>query len=224
MVTIRKPAGRLRELETERYILSTLPTLWLPLHRLDDSSFISADGSGHLCTVTGATWTPQGRSFDGTDDIITVSPIPSIGTNNFTIVLWFKTGTLTAGMHALKIGTAAVNNAVGLFVDDPDTANFVFGMHAGASITKTGLTDGAWHQVIGTGKDGNKISLFADGQVVAQDTAATYNIGTTFFRIGAHQSGGYWRGLQGEVALYINRAFSSLDAQRNYLATKFRYQ
>ena len=56
---------KLKELKYERFILSTRPVLWLPLYRKDGDTILSSDGYGHLCTVTGALWTPQGRTFDG---------------------------------------------------------------------------------------------------------------------------------------------------------------
>jgi hypothetical protein len=48
--------------------------LYLPLWSADlkGDSFYSKDSYAHLCTVTGALWTPQGRHFDGVDDKIAV--------------------------------------------------------------------------------------------------------------------------------------------------------
>lgn len=43
--------------------------LWHPT--LGGTTFQSKDKYGHLCTVTGALWRPNGRYFDGIDDFIT---------------------------------------------------------------------------------------------------------------------------------------------------------
>ena len=66
----------------------------LPLHRLDSGSsggkFISADGVGHVCTVTGALISQGGRLFDG-DDFINIGTGVNInGSQSFGA--WFKYG------------------------------------------------------------------------------------------------------------------------------------
>ena len=62
-----------RSRATERYILSTMPALYLPLDRLDGTTqFLSADGYGHLCTATGTEGSNQGKKLDGVDDKITI--------------------------------------------------------------------------------------------------------------------------------------------------------
>ena len=52
------------------FIFDPSLVLYLPLHQRDGSSFMSKDAYGHVCTVTGAVWTPEGRLFDGVDDYI----------------------------------------------------------------------------------------------------------------------------------------------------------
>ena len=44
--------------------------LYLPLYQLDGTAITSKDAYGHLCSVTGVTWRPDGRCFDGVDDEI----------------------------------------------------------------------------------------------------------------------------------------------------------
>jgi hypothetical protein len=64
---------------------------YLSLHKTDGNSLISQDAHGHQGAVTGAVWTPQGRSFDGVDDIITVPHSPSLNvTSGITMALWVK--------------------------------------------------------------------------------------------------------------------------------------
>lgn len=58
--------------------------LYLPLWHpeLNGSSFISRDHYGHLVTVSGATWGATGRTFDATNDYITltaIQPMPAVG-------------------------------------------------------------------------------------------------------------------------------------------------
>ena len=71
-----------RSISTERYILSTMPVLYLPLGKTDSGksgdSFISSDGHGHTCTATSTPWTLRGRDFDGASGLLTVSDATSI--------------------------------------------------------------------------------------------------------------------------------------------------
>ena len=90
-----------RQFATERYILSTLPSLYLPLHRLDSGDsggkFISADGHGRVCTVTGALISQGGRTFDGSDDKIIIPSADTLSLrNNGSVLLWIKVSTRQA--------------------------------------------------------------------------------------------------------------------------------
>jgi hypothetical protein len=66
--------------------------LYLPFadHDMAGSTIISKDLNAHSCTVTGATWGSQGRSFDSTyDDFISVPDSPSLNltvAQGFTII------------------------------------------------------------------------------------------------------------------------------------------
>lgn len=66
----------------------------LPLYHSalsNPGSFKSLDAYQHACSVTGALWTPRGRVFDGTDDIIQVAQASSINDlEEFTFSLWVK--------------------------------------------------------------------------------------------------------------------------------------
>ena len=75
------------------FIFDPSLVLYLPLYELDGASFMSKDAYGHLCTVTGATWTPRGRSFDGTDDHIALPQaayqVAGDG-DDLTILIWYE--------------------------------------------------------------------------------------------------------------------------------------
>ena len=66
--------------------------LYLPLYELDGASFMSRDHYGHLCTVTGALWTPRGRLFDGVNDLIDWGNNTTLNfsTGDFSISIWEK--------------------------------------------------------------------------------------------------------------------------------------
>ncbi|MBN1177534.1 MAG: LamG domain-containing protein [Dehalococcoidales bacterium] len=69
--------------------------LYLPLYELDGSPFESHDPYGHLSTVTGASYTARGRSFDGIDDDINCGNSGVFDFNSaFTLAAWVKLGAL----------------------------------------------------------------------------------------------------------------------------------
>ena len=69
------------------FIFDPSMVLYLPLYELDGASFMSKDAYGHLCTVTGALWTSQGRDFDGIDDSITL-PTAFDSLTDLTLEAW----------------------------------------------------------------------------------------------------------------------------------------
>ena len=73
------------------YISDPDMVLYLPLSRMDGASFMSRDAYGHTGTKIGALWTPQGTSFDGAYDIITV-PDSDIfhGMNGLSVLGWIR--------------------------------------------------------------------------------------------------------------------------------------
>ena len=91
---------------TRRYILSTLPVLYISGRRdfQGTGQFLSDDAYGHLCTVTGALWTLQGYPFDG-DDSISLQPNITFSANS-TMIFWVKlaTGILDSQFPALVRG------------------------------------------------------------------------------------------------------------------------
>ncbi len=75
------------------FIFDPSLALYLPLYKRDGTSFMSDEAYGHLATVTGAIWTPQGRYFDGVDDYLRIPDAPSLDlTGEMTILAWMKRG------------------------------------------------------------------------------------------------------------------------------------
>lgn len=61
----------LKSLDVQReFILDPSLALYLPLYKLDGAKIMSQDAYGQLFTVTGALWQPDGRLFDGSDDML----------------------------------------------------------------------------------------------------------------------------------------------------------
>ena len=74
------------------FIFDPSLVLYLPLHQLDGSSSMSKDAYGHVCTVTGAVWTSEGRLFDGVDDYININGIltPCANLTQGTVSVWVR--------------------------------------------------------------------------------------------------------------------------------------
>jgi len=210
------------------FIFDPSLVLYLPLHRLDGASFMSKDAYGHLCTVTGALWTPRGRSFDGSDDYIDCGNKGSLEiTGAITIELWLnppsaftKNETLVSKVTG---GTQDINlyyyHAGGYFI-------FVINGVWCLRLAATELTYGAWNHLVFTIIDGTTNNhAFLNGiDKATNQNAPTMTSGTSTLYIGSYiGTGEFFTGLIGEVRIY-RRALTPLEAQHNYLATKWRYQ
>jgi len=200
--------------------------LYLPLHRLDGVSFMSQDAYGHLCTVTGDIWTPQGRSFDGSDDDVNcgTSSVLDI-TSAITLIVWLKINALSDQAIIYRLGTFGTN---GYIIYAVSAGAYRFGSQAANRLTgNTTLVTGKWYCIGATQKGTSFRRLYIngihDGETTSPD--AIVSPGSASFAIGENIPGnlGHFNGLIGEVMVY-SRALTPLEIQHNYLATKWRYR
>lgn len=191
----------------------------------------SKDSTGHLCTVTGATWTSQGRNFDGNDDHLTLLAASNIitGTNDWTLSEWIKPDTNPAvAIMGMEWLSAAGTNPIYLLVGVVATmrcAAYLPGETLLVADVANAIDIGVW-QYFSIAKSGNNYSLRKNGVEISTGTL-TVNFGTptTLYFIGnddftPHTQG--FDGLIGELKLY-NRGLSSVEDMRLYQATKWRY-
>ncbi len=217
------------------FIFDPSLVLYLPLYELDGASFMSKDIYGHLCTVTGAIWTPQGRSFDGSDDNVNCGNDTAldIGICGGTFVAWLKPAAVAATYIAVMKGgggAGSINYRLGI-----DATLLDFRADIGGTVrtlTSAGkpvsvnewicfsaklqyLSDLVW----------TRMFLYIDGIEYAQATYGSFPIITTSnLRIGSSDIPNlFYNGVIGEVLIY-NRPLTALEIQRNYLATKWRYR
>ncbi len=223
-----------RTFATERYILSTMPVLYLPLWKTDSGesgdSFISSDGHGHLCTVTGALWTPNGRVFDGADDVVDCGALSS-PTDAVTCECWFKQATDGVGFETLfgwSDGDGRDPIWLMVFADGTDLFWYLDGVRDWQATGVAVDLRGQWvHYVATYDKDAG-----ANNQIFYRNAVAEYSVTSTGainastgnLQIGANRTiEDEAKGKIGEARLY-NRALTSLEVQNNYIATKWRYQ
>lgn len=233
-----------RQVATERFILSTLPVLYLPLWKKDSlgvaNQFLSSDGHGYLAAVTGATWGLQGRTFAGGDDYIknTTANWQSADSSG-TVIVWYKSSTTTID-HLFATTDEATNDKYlsfaitgtlatgGIRIDQKDgtTRNVV-------DTLPVGTTNGAWHQIAFI-SSGTAWSAYLDAVSKAIPAIAGSNNGNWFadtpdrdnFSIGAKLSltpSAYFTGVIGEILVY-NRDLSAEEVMNNFQATKWRYK
>jgi len=212
------------------FIFDPSLVLYLPLHKLDGACFMSKDAYGHLCTVTGALWTPQGRSFDGSDDYIDCGNDASL--HNFTaktIIFWLKPTAYTGSERYLYLHGFWASPYGDYFMARPTSNVIEIGLRntegtyiQGGSLTYSPDT---WKQA-GYVWDGTDLYYIKDGTrpPAGLPLSGTMACSAHNLTIGRKGTSAYnWGGRIGEVWIH-NRALTPLEIQRNYLATKWRYQ
>lgn len=212
--------------------------LHLPLYELDGGSLKSKDAYGHLFTVTGALWRPDGRAFDGDDYIKrTVTDWQGADTEG-TILVWFKTS--DSGEQTLfnSCDEAATNRVFFLKIDPATGTLKVVQQNADTTdavrAATTGVRDGVWHLGI-LASDGSAYFMWVDNIPQSLDTAGGSNTGDwladTESRnnvvIGADIRSSPAKdemvGKIGEVA-YYNRFLTPQERQQFQLSTEWRYR
>ena len=211
------------------FIFDPSLVLYLPLYKLDGASFMSRDAYGHLCTVTGAVWTPQGRDFDGNDDYITQATFLDTMPSALTIEMWAKAqggaGTErplfqkenVIGQDRIWASIAGANNTLWFSTE---------GGNLGAKSVNGGdLSLDAWYHLVSIYEAGKALKCYVNTVESTGATADTIGDGTAedFYIGNVWAKNLAWDGLIPEVRIY-NRALTPLEIQHNYLATKWRYR
>jgi len=212
------------------FILDPSLVLYLPLHQLDGACFMSKDAYGHLCTVTGALWNSRGRSFDGDDyvDCGGDANICSI-TGDLTLEAWAKK-TVSSGdttVLGTKQGRNDYTTPYNLYIMGPDnTPRFRLGEGDDQCLADStvGVTIDEWAHLVAT-IEGNNAKIWVNAVETGSDTfAGTRQTGLKLTLGAANATGDRpFTGVIDLVRIY-NRALTPMEIQRNYLATKRRYQ
>lgn len=167
-----------RQFATERYILSTMPILYLPLWKKDHGesgdSIISSDGHGHKCTATGVLWTPSGGDFNaGTPSYIELASetVMDFTSGDFSIIMRMKFGVIDTIMRPLVRGEPTADGW--WFYKPADNTIQFFTAQSGAqqSVTSsTSVTTDIWYTLgfsrsgIGSGAAGaSGIVIYING-------------------------------------------------------------
>ena len=211
------------------FIFDPSLVLYLPLHKLDGASIMSRDAYGHLCTVTGALWRPNGRWFDGLDDKIIVPDHASLRMSLYiTIEMWCKFDTINfpeTDSILEKGGRGGGTSEYNFYTDAGNDVWF------GAALADTpawrsgkvilDVAQDTWYHLVIT-YDGANFQGYKNAvpETPVAQTGVMYS-GTSDIKI--FGTSAYLDGTCGEVRIY-NRVLSPLEIQGNYLATKRRYR
>uniref|UniRef100_A0A6M3IX36 Putative lectin/glucanase superfamily protein n=1 Tax=viral metagenome TaxID=1070528 RepID=A0A6M3IX36_9ZZZZ len=205
--------------------------LYLPLYMLDGSSFMSRDAYGHKCSVTGATWGLQGRTFDNMDDVIncgSATVLDNLGTTGnykFTIVAWINPTSAGEGNSGRVLDKGGL-----LFLCMNGGAQVEFLIYVGTVIkfadsAANSVPFNSWTHVVGVFNGANALIYTNCTLVTGSATVGPVdNHSASDLRIGDNLgSNRCFGGTIGEVKAYDQIAFTQADVNRDMEATKWRY-
>jgi 1,4-alpha-glucan branching enzyme len=137
-------------------------------------------------------------NFDGESTQVTVSNAASLNpVQTITISAWVNASNWFDTPRILEKGNS--DNQYGLFVNGSGQLEFLLAGVANGTLSTTPPSAGAWHHVSGT-YDGSLISLYIDGQLVAQQSASgPLAITTDPLAIGDKPSGGVLTSFAGVI-------------------------
>ena len=212
------------------FIIDPSLVLYLPLYELDGSSFTSRDACGHLCTITGALWRPDGRSFDGNDDEIDCGNVLDTVPAGLSYGAWIKPTDKGAAGHGWLEKYNIVNQDRIFAYYDENNDKFVAAWEENDNgvvtlSSSTGKSPDTWYFVFFTWSVSDGTVLYVDGEIEDSDATATTLMrdGTARNLLLGMSPNGRLKGLIGEAWVY-HRALAQMEIQYNYLATKWRYQ
>lgn len=206
--------------------------LYAPLYApsLQGSPFISKGIYHHTCTATGTTWGTQGRTFDNTDDLISIPHSSSLnpGTGNWTTIFWWYPNAINDRQDILTKGTSGswlirargdlTAGQIQCYIEDAvGTSGNVY--------INTGVTVTAWNYVAVTLTKATKtFSITVNQLTPVTDSYATSpgSISPTGpLSIGLNNTNTI-NGVLGSILIY-NRALSATEIDYIYEITKWRY-
>lgn len=203
----------------------------LPLYHpiLSPSTFKSLDAYQHSCTVTGALWTPQGRTLAGAGNIVVPDVFADIGTSNMAFGAWFKLTTWASNRSLVGSSVSDGGGISGftLMWRTPNLMRLRWGQND--VILSSGLSTATWYHLffVRTAVTGaGSVAFYLNGVEDATGNANGASLSTSgTFRLGSNgftTAGWFFDGVIGEAWAYI-RAPSAAEIKHIYQATRWRY-
>ena len=196
------------------------------LWKHDGAIFSSDDAHGHTCTVTGAVWGMQGRTFDAVpDDKILIGQKTALQIQNLSIIAWIKR--ISLGANEVNDIVAYGANGYVFYIYGGTRAGkenrLYFGKNAVDEVYSTfTIADTNWHHVVVT-RTGTNAIFYKDGVSSGDVTYATQFAFTTDLYVGADGTLSLRDAILGEALIY-NRVISQAEVTNHRLATMWRYK
>jgi hypothetical protein len=216
--------------KSEKFVLSLQPALNVLLWKKDGAAFMTEGAAGHLASVSGALWRPQGRYFDGADDKILL-PDNILNLNrDFTLEMWARPEPIGSGYLRLLCLLDTLNGRniqVGY-----DTATFkVFFRYNGTTpytrrLADTGLSYGKWYHFVWTWSYASSTLQMLVNTLAAAFSENGPTADASQSRIGGYTLGSdslVHKGLVGEVRAYP-RVLTLQETQALNQLTGWRYR
>ncbi len=216
------------------FIFDPSLVLYLPLYKLDGASFMSRDAYGHLCTVTGAVWTPRGRDFDGVDDKISIPDhVAFDGVTEITALCWTQIRRAIGNSEPCLAKYETDFREWNISINTTGGINIAFGDPSDGSYEGYQATDSNIYSaedechLIGFTYKAGAVKIYVD-EAEAASSLGGGAIPDTLFNGSAQVKVASYQTSHGEVRIgevwIYSRALTSLEFQHNYLATKWRYR
>jgi len=178
-------------------------------------------------TVTGATLTTNhlgqansAYSFDGVDDIITLTSTPISSNNAWSISVWVNGNADGSGTRFFTFGNSATDQAV--FGNFEPTGNISLDIWNRASVnTSAGVYSlGTWGHIVYTYDGAKGVKIYCNSIEVKSETIPNnLNIGSTLKQFGKSDGAVYYKGLL-SIPIVFNKALSADEVKQLYDLTK----
>jgi len=203
--------------------------LYLPLWALKDSAFKSIDPYHHACTVTGATYGSQGRTFGGNAKItIPDNATLRLGTGSLLISIWVKPD-ISQSCYLLGAYSGVANGGWALWLSTDGRIYFSYrlsGISRDQSTLAAAVTTNTWQMLTWLlNKSTNEI-VFYNGTTLKR-TQALVEAGdlseNTTVEMGyLTYTAAYGKATIGEI-IRVNGLGTVAEITQIYNATKWRY-
>ena len=189
------------------------------------TTLVDRSGRGHTGTISGATWSTQGRfgsalSFDGVNDWVTIGDTAALDlTTGMTLEAWVAPSTLSGWRTALlKERPGGLAYSLYTSGDGTRPSGYVAAPGDVAVIGSASLPVNSWAHVALT-YDGATLRLFVNGvQVIARALSSAITTSTGVLRIGGNSVWSeFFQGRIDEVRIY-NRALTATEIQADMAA------
>jgi hypothetical protein len=191
----------------------------------DGKAFTSREARGHLCSISGALWSPHGRIFDGVDDQITLAGIPFVN-GRHTFIWWMKSSHSSGNVGIFSTTTVLTKRGLNLINTTPLFVQTNSGFKYFTSVSS--YLDDNWHfwefYLPGATQSDYKASILRidgteiPGGATGDDIPSVW----TTFTIGQSEYGNIAMTM-GDFLVY-NRGLSAAEASCIWQITKWRYQ